>query len=435
MCLVAPLLLAAVRCLHRLGGMPQGALLPLAKTFYLIPLLTMPFSALSGFAFPLAAKLRALPAEKAAPAHGRRLCLGMPGGAGRRPGVYLLAGGEIRPALHHRPVRPAAADRVRGLAAWAPRRRQARAGVLAGAAARPGRPSRRRRPAASIPGWLGSAGRGYPRPRWSPAAIPGSRTCSWGWSGGQYSLFANGQLAAVFPDDDGAHGPGRPDPQPASAPARAYWSSATSAPAWPSTCCATRSPRSPPWRSMPASDLITDHLGAGDRSRPGRPAPALPGHGRAPLRPAGRGGSRGGRERFDLVFIHQPDAWTAQLNRYYTREFFLDLKKILAPGGVVALRLRLGGELRLGDRHALYRGHLPDPEKRFPRHRRCSGDDQRLLRLRRPGQRQRGPRGPGASLPRPGPAAGRAGGDVHLPVPGGKNRVPQRRPAEEQRRA
>ena len=54
----APLLLAAVRCLHRLAGISQGALLPLAETLYLIPLLTLPFSFLSGFAFPLAAKLR-----------------------------------------------------------------------------------------------------------------------------------------------------------------------------------------------------------------------------------------------------------------------------------------------------------------------------------------------------------------------------------------
>jgi spermidine synthase len=45
------------------------------------------------------------------------------------------------------------------------------------------------------------------------------------------------------------------------------------------------------------------------------------------------------QNRFDLAYINQPDALTAQLNRYYTREFFLDLKKILTPGGVVALRL------------------------------------------------------------------------------------------------
>jgi hypothetical protein len=38
MCAMAPLLLAAIRSLHRLGAMPQGGLLPLAKTFYLIPL-------------------------------------------------------------------------------------------------------------------------------------------------------------------------------------------------------------------------------------------------------------------------------------------------------------------------------------------------------------------------------------------------------------
>jgi len=87
------------------------------------------------------------------------------------------------------------------------------------------------------------------------------------------------------------------------------------------------------------SALIREHLAAGDR--------AWLGDGR--LRTRTMDGRRyvllgarhdpGKRQRYDLVFIHQPDAWTAQLNRYYTREFFLDLRKILAPGGVVALRL------------------------------------------------------------------------------------------------
>jgi spermidine synthase len=60
--------------------------------------------------------------------------------------------------------------------------------------------------------------------------------------------------------------------------------------------------------------------------------------GRRYVRLAGRGNG-GRREGFDLAFIQQPDAWTAQINRFYTREFFLDLRRILAPDGVVALRL------------------------------------------------------------------------------------------------
>ena len=70
------------------------------------------------------------------------------------------------------------------------------------------------------------------------------------------------------------------------------------------------------------------------------------------------------------MFIHQPDAWTAQLNRYYTREFFLDLKKILAPGGVVALRLASAENYASEIVISLHGRHLPHPEKRVPRHRR-----------------------------------------------------------------
>lgn len=45
------------------------------------------------------------------------------------------------------------------------------------------------------------------------------------------------------------------------------------------------------------------------------------------------------RERFDLMMINLPDASTAQLNRFYTREFFLEVKRILTPDGVICLSL------------------------------------------------------------------------------------------------
>ncbi|HEX7502440.1 MAG TPA: hypothetical protein VF451_03380, partial [Acidobacteriota bacterium] len=86
------------------------------------------------------------------------------------------------------------------------------------------------------------------------------------------------------------------------------------------------------------SDLIREHLGAADRRVLDDPRlRTLAMDGRRFVLLSGGGRTRG-QDGFDMVFINQPDAWTAQINRYYTREFFSDLKKILAPAGVVALR-------------------------------------------------------------------------------------------------
>jgi spermidine synthase len=44
-------------------------------------------------------------------------------------------------------------------------------------------------------------------------------------------------------------------------------------------------------------------------------------------------------ERFDVVIIAVPDPSTSQLNRFYTAEFFAEVKRALAPGGVLAFGL------------------------------------------------------------------------------------------------
>jgi len=44
-------------------------------------------------------------------------------------------------------------------------------------------------------------------------------------------------------------------------------------------------------------------------------------------------------ERFDVVIVAVPDPSTSQLNRFYTAEFFAEVKRALAPGGVVAFGL------------------------------------------------------------------------------------------------
>jgi spermidine synthase len=44
-------------------------------------------------------------------------------------------------------------------------------------------------------------------------------------------------------------------------------------------------------------------------------------------------------ERFDIVIVAVPDPSTSQLNRFYTAEFFAEVKRALAPGGVLAFGL------------------------------------------------------------------------------------------------
>ncbi len=69
-------------------------------------------------------------------------------------------------------------------------------------------------------------------------------------------------------------------------------------------------------------ELIQEHLSAADRSALRDPRlRSRVMDGRRFVQLAARG-EPAGRERFDLAFIDQPDAWTALLNRYYTREFF-----------------------------------------------------------------------------------------------------------------
>ncbi|HUI85090.1 MAG TPA: fused MFS/spermidine synthase [Candidatus Binatia bacterium] len=45
-------------------------------------------------------------------------------------------------------------------------------------------------------------------------------------------------------------------------------------------------------------------------------------------------------DRFDVIIVDIPDPQTAQLNRFYTREFFASARDHLAPGGLLALQLR-----------------------------------------------------------------------------------------------
>jgi spermidine synthase len=44
-------------------------------------------------------------------------------------------------------------------------------------------------------------------------------------------------------------------------------------------------------------------------------------------------------ERYDVVILDVPDPSTSQVNRFYTREFFAEVRRILAPDGVLSLAI------------------------------------------------------------------------------------------------
>ena len=45
------------------------------------------------------------------------------------------------------------------------------------------------------------------------------------------------------------------------------------------------------------------------------------------------------RQDFDVVVINLPEPYTSQLNRFYTVEFYREVRSILAPGGVLSFRM------------------------------------------------------------------------------------------------
>jgi spermidine synthase len=58
----------------------------------------------------------------------------------------------------------------------------------------------------------------------------------------------------------------------------------------------------------------------------------------------GRHYLRTARQTFDVILLNVPDPETAQLNRFYTAEFFRSARAHLAPGGLLALQLRSSEE-------------------------------------------------------------------------------------------
>ena len=72
------------------------------------------------------------------------------------------------------------------------------------------------------------------------------------------------------------------------------------------------------------------------------------------------------RDTFDVILVDLPDPQTAQLNRFYTREFFASARDHLAPGGLLALQLRASEDYINPDLAAFLRCIQHTLEEIFP---------------------------------------------------------------------
>ena len=337
LCVTAPRLLVVVRCLQRLTAVPLGTLIPLARTFWLVPLLTVPFSFFSGFAFPLAAGLEPASFRNSSQKMVRAYvweCFGALA-AGVLYTFWLVE--ILNPmriiAIFALPLLLASA-----FAAAVGRNKKALGihwlllavnlyAILGGGAGRLDAWLVRQR-------WLGLSAA-----TWVESRDSKFQNLQLGLSHGQYGLYGNGQLAAVFPDDDAQRIQAAQiitqHPQPRNVLVIGEGASGL----------AGQLLRFKLDRLTAVEldneflDMILDHLpdGATRELRDPRLS-MLVTDGRRFVMEAAR--AKGGPEnRFDLVYLNQPDAWTAVLNRYYTREFFQELRAILNEGGVVSMRL------------------------------------------------------------------------------------------------
>jgi spermidine synthase len=345
MCLAAVPLLAAARGLFHFTAAGRGALLPLADSLLAIPLIMAPAALLSGFAFPLAAWLPApggaSPPRSLARAYAWEALGAMAAGllysfvlAGRSAplaviGLFALPL-LLSAALAARPARAAGHSPQAGRA---PAAACALAAVLVAVSLLSGLAGRLE---SRLNGWRWQ---GIGAGRLVEVRDTRFQNLQLGLLAGQHELYANGQLAAVFPDEAAnellAAQLLSQHPRPrdilvigdvvsglARQLLRYPLSSLTAVEIDPAYARLVR-------RRLGGEDLVVlrdPRLRL--RYMDGR---------RFALLAARRSGNE--RQRYDLVFINQPDAWTAHINRYYTREFFLDIDGILAPGGVAALRL------------------------------------------------------------------------------------------------
>jgi spermidine synthase len=337
MCASAPLLLVGVRCLQQISGVPQGMLIPLSMTFWLIPLFTIPFSFFSGFALPLAAKLGPLSILSAGQKIMRAYvweCAGAMAG-GLVYTFWML--GNFNPALiisfFSLPLLLASVftvipeKRSKTLATHSLLLAFNLYAILAGGAGR-------------LDSWLVlQRWRGLSAATWVESRDSKFQNLQLGLSHGQFCLYSNGQLAVVFPDDDRERVLAAQIISQHPRPRRILVIGEGASGLAEGLLHYRITSLTAVEMDGDFLDLIMKHLPADSIKSLRDPRLRMPVlDGRRFVMAAARAESTPDN-RFDLVFLHQPDAWTAQLNRYYTRDFFMDLKAILADGGVVAMRL------------------------------------------------------------------------------------------------
>ncbi|MGO8758143.1 MAG: hypothetical protein ACLQG3_08470 [Terracidiphilus sp.] len=91
------------------------------------------------------------------------------------------------------------------------------------------------------------------------------------------------------------------------------------------------------------------------------------------------------RERFDAILVDVPDPQTAQLNRFYTAEFFRLSRSHLAPGGLLALQLRSSEETISPDLAAFLRSIRRTLADVFPYQAAIPGETIHLFAAAEPG--------------------------------------------------
>ena len=339
LCLVSPLMISLARLIRLLSPTPAGVSLPFIQVFAYSALTTLPFSFLIGFAFPLAARIG--PNDESPP-------------AGRISRIYITeAFGALGSGLLYTFFLVERLDSFSiiilftlpliALSLFLLHRRSPPVmlglgffllllGALAIALRLPGRwhdrlEQKRWRSISSL----------------SRVEVRDTKfqNLQLGEAYGQFSLFANGQLSSVFPNDDenrilAAHlFSQHPSPKRILVIGEAVSGLGLWLLKFPVE--KVESVEIDPL----LLDIIRRNLDPGNRrALEERRFSLVTGDGREYVRTLIRqAGRKGATPKWDLVFIAAAEPSTALLNRYYTREFFSAIAKILKDDGVLALRI------------------------------------------------------------------------------------------------
>lgn len=320
-----PCVVLALRLAPALFGVTAGMRLTVVQSAFLSLVSVLPFAAVIGAYFPAASRLLAGPGDDG------------PGGVGS---AYWIEGaGMAAGSLGATFVLVPSAGPVAGLwavfamvfLAWtpvarAPRRLRIAAGILgaallvqviAGPAASLDERSAAARFAALKTGFARIGGLNTEYARYDL-----------GERAGQFALFINGQFAAAFPDEYSSAAKAHLCMSEADNPRRVLLLGAVS----------FGLVRHLLEQGATAVDYVETDPGLLPFLRRAANTPLLPDDPRVRVHHAdGRAFvKRAAPGAYDLVIADVPDPSTAGLNRYYTRDFFLEVQRLLGPGGVFA---------------------------------------------------------------------------------------------------